>query len=63
MHVVSLNAPLLASEDPIKDIDFTPAGIRSRWQAGYMDSKRMIEQAPWEREVDPLEIVVIHETP
>src|SRR5207248_1144523 len=34
MHVVRLLAPTLDSEDYLKDIDFTPAGIRARWQAG-----------------------------
>jgi NTE family protein len=61
MHVVRLLAPALASEDYLKDIDFTPAGIRARWQAGLADTRRMIERAPWEAEVDPMEGVVVHE--
>jgi NTE family protein len=61
MHVVRLLAPTLDSEDYLKDIDFSPAGIRARWQAGLEDTQRMIERAPWEAEVDPMEGVVVHE--
>jgi NTE family protein len=61
MHVVRLLAPTLDSEDYLKDIDFSPAGIRARWQAGVRDTLRMIERAPWETPVDPMEGVVVHE--
>jgi hypothetical protein len=46
MHVVRLIAPSIDGEDHTKDIDFTPNGIRARWQAGYADAKRMIKRAP-----------------
>jgi NTE family protein len=61
MHVVRLLAPTLDSEDYLKDIDFTPSGIRARWQAGLADTRRMIERAPWDMEVDPMEGVIVHE--
>jgi NTE family protein len=61
MHVVRLLAPSLDSEDYLKDIDFTPTGIRTRWEAGFADTVRMIERAPWEHEVDPMDGVVVHE--
>jgi NTE family protein len=61
MHVVRLLAPSLDSEDYLKDIDFSPAGIRARWEAGFADTQRMIERAPWELEVDAMEGVVVHE--
>ncbi len=61
MHVVRLVAPRLDGEDHTKDIDFTPSGIRARWQAGYADTKRMLERAPWKQPVDPTEGVIIHE--
>ena len=61
MHVARLVAPKLDGEDHTKDIDFTPAGIRARWQAGYADTKRMIERAPWTAPVDPMDGVVIHD--
>jgi hypothetical protein len=34
MHFVRLLAPRLENESHIKDIDFSPSGIRERWQAG-----------------------------
>ena len=61
MHVARLNAPNLDGEDHTKDIDFTVEGIRARWQAGYADTKRMLDRAPWMQPVEPSEGVVIHE--
>jgi NTE family protein len=61
MHVARLLAPTLDSEDYLKDIDFSPAGIRARWQAGLSDTLRMLERAPWEAPIDPMEGVVVHE--
>ena len=61
MHVARLVAPKLDREDHTKDIDFTPAGIRARWLAGYQDTKRMVARAPWTAPVDPMDGVVIHD--
>ena len=61
MHVARLVASQLDGEDHTKDIDFTPGGIRARWQAGYADTKRMIAKAPWTAPVDPMNGVVIHD--
>jgi NTE family protein len=61
MHVVRLLAPRLDGEDHTKDIDFTPAGVRARWQAGCADTMRAIERAPWTAQVDPIDGVVVHE--
>jgi NTE family protein len=61
MHVARLAAPRLDGEDQLKDIDFTSAGIRARWQAGYNDTRRMLASAPWQQPVDPIEGVVIHD--
>ena len=47
MHVVRLLAPRLSAEDHTKDIDFTPAGIQARREAGLIDAREVIEQAPW----------------
>ncbi|WP_229263260.1 patatin-like phospholipase family protein [Duganella dendranthematis] len=63
MHVVSLRAPRIGNEDHTKDIDFSAAGIRARWQAGYEDTQRFIELRPWQQAVDPIEGIVIHELP
>jgi NTE family protein len=60
MHVAHLVAPRLDGEDHTKDIDFTPAGVRARRQAGYADTLRMIERAPWQQAADPIEGVIEH---
>jgi NTE family protein len=62
MHIVRLLAPRLDGEDHTKDIDFTAAGVRARWQAGYADALRMIDRAPWEKPTDPMDGVVVHES-
>jgi NTE family protein len=61
MHVVRLLAPRLEGEDHTKDIDFTAAGIRARWQAGYADALEMLRRKPWQRRSDPIEGVLVHE--
>src|SRR5262245_13528618 len=61
MHVVRLLAPRLANEDHTKDVDFSPSGIRQRWEAGYESTMRAIALKLWEGEFDPLEGVVLHE--
>jgi NTE family protein len=62
MHVARLIAPRVSGEDQLKDIDFTPAGIEARWEAGYAEGQRVLALAPWQRPVDPMEGVVIHDT-
>jgi NTE family protein len=61
MHVVLLLAPRLENENHTKDIDFSPFGIRQRWEAGRRDTARMLERAPWQDKVDPLEGVIVHQ--
>jgi NTE family protein len=61
MHVVRLLAPPLEGDDHTKDIDFSRKGIRARWAAGYGDARRVLEGAPWEAEVDPVEGFYLHE--
>ncbi len=60
MHVVHLLAPRLDADDHTKDIDFSRAGVRSRREAGYADTRTMIERAPWEAPCDPIEGVIEH---
>ncbi len=62
MHVVRLLAPTIAGENHTKDIDFSAGGIRRRWEAGYADTLRVLEQRPWTHEFDPLEGFILHET-
>ena len=61
MHFVRLLWPGHENEDHTKDVDFTLSGIKKRWQAGYEQTMRAIDQAPWQREVDPLAGVFLHE--
>jgi NTE family protein len=61
MHVVRLLAPPLEGEDHTKDIDFSRQGIRCRWAAGHGDARRVLADAPWEAEVDPIEGFYLHE--
>jgi len=60
MHVAHLIAPRLEGEDHTKDIDFTPAGVRARREAGHADTLRMIERSPWHAPADPIEGVIEH---
>jgi len=61
MHVMRLMAPRLDGEDQMKDIDFTPGGVRARRQAGLADTRRMLSKAPWRKPVDPMDGVVVHD--
>ena len=61
MHFVRLLSPRFDNEDHTKDIDFSPAGIRQRWESGYEMTVRAIEHAPWMGDHDPLEGVFLHE--
>lgn len=60
MHVIRLLAPTLPGEDHAKDIDFSADGIACRWKAGYEDTLRTLEQAPWRQPHDDMEGVVLH---
>jgi NTE family protein len=61
MHVVRLLAPRLDRESHTKDIDFSPAGIRTRWEAGYEETKRALARQAWLGEFGPLDGVILHE--
>jgi NTE family protein len=61
MHVIRLLAPALDYEDHAKDVDFSPDGIRQRWEAGYRHTNETLAKAPWRGEVDPSEGFVLHE--
>ncbi len=58
MHVAHLVAPRLDAEDHTKDIDFSAAGVKARREAGYADTRRMIERSPWRQPCDPIEGVI-----
>lgn len=61
MHVVRLLAPPLDGDDHFKDIDFSPAGITSRWDGGYLDTTRALAARPWNHPYDPLDGFHMHE--
>jgi len=61
LHVVRLLAPQLDRENHTKDIDFSPARIRQRWNAGYAHTKAVLDRSPWVGEFDPLSGVIVHE--
>ena len=61
MHVVRLLAPRLAGEDQLKDIDFSPAGVRARRAAGLADARIALERSPWMADVDPMDGVIVHD--
>jgi len=61
MHVVRLLAPQLDRESHTKDIDFSPSGIRQRWEAGYAHTRSVLDRTPWVGEFDPLSGVILHE--
>jgi NTE family protein len=59
--VVRLLAPRLKNEDHTKDVDFSPAGVTSRWQAGLADMRDALDRKPWTKPHDPLEGFVLHD--
>lgn len=61
MNVIRLLAPSLDNEDHSKDIDFSPNGIRLRREAGYRHTMDALELAPWRKEINPLDGMVLHE--
>jgi NTE family protein len=61
MHVVRLLAPAGAGDDALKDVDFSRVAIRRRWTAGYEDTMRVIERAPWKDPADPMEGLIVHD--
>ncbi|WP_116140324.1 patatin-like phospholipase family protein [Trinickia diaoshuihuensis] len=60
MRVIELDAPSFGNDDLHKDIDFSPAGIERRRAAGYEDTRRMIERAPWQEAMDPMEGIAVY---
>jgi NTE family protein len=61
MHIVRLLAPQLDRESHTKDIDFSPNGIRMRWESGYAHTKSVLERMPWTGTFDPLSGVILHD--
>jgi NTE family protein len=60
MQVVELDAPRFDGNDINRDIDFSSKGIERRWAAGYEDTMRMLERAPWQQAPDPMEGISVY---
>lgn len=60
MHLCRLQAPRLAGEDALRDIDFSAQGIEQRRQAGYSDTVHLLQSKPWTESYDPLEGIIVH---
>jgi NTE family protein len=60
MQVLELDAPAFGGDDLNKDIDFSASGIKRRWQTGYEDTTRVLQQAPWREALDPLDGISIY---
>ncbi|MEX2239702.1 MAG: patatin-like phospholipase family protein [Burkholderiales bacterium] len=61
MHLVNLLAPRIEGEDLNRDIDFTSAGMRVRREAGYVATRQVIAQRPWQRAGAPLDGIAVHD--
>ncbi len=61
MHVVRLLAPAVDGENHAKDIDFSSSGIRARWDAGYAETARVLNAAPWEMAYGEEDGFILHE--
>ena len=61
MHIVRLPYPGQDWHMASKDINFSRGSIQWRWDRGYRDASRAIEQAGWLAPVPPHTGVVVHE--
>lgn len=61
MHVVRLLAPQFDRDTHTKDADFSPRGIKHRWEAGYAHTASTLARKPWAGEFDSNEAVILHE--
>ena len=52
---------MVHGEDHSKDIDFSADGIRTRWDAGYAETSRVLATAPWERSYGDEHGFLLHE--
>jgi NTE family protein len=60
MQVVELDAPRFGGDDLNRDIDFSSSGIERRWAAGYEQTMRVLQQAPWSEAPDPMEGISVY---
>lgn len=48
---------------PWRDIDFTPARLEARWQAGLRDGRRVVRRAAWREPFDDRVGMRVHTLP
>ncbi|MDE2439973.1 MAG: patatin-like phospholipase family protein [Betaproteobacteria bacterium] len=60
-HLIRLQAPRLARENHVKDIDFSVASIGQRWAAGQRHTLHALAAKPWETPVGPEQGVLVHD--
>ncbi|MGO9682436.1 MAG: patatin-like phospholipase family protein [Beijerinckiaceae bacterium] len=60
MHLIQLNAQGFEHEGFFRDIDFTPSAVRERWEAGYADTRRMLDRRPWDQPVALINGIAVH---
>lgn len=61
MHIVRLQYPGHDWKTSSKDINFSRGSIEWRWQRGYDDAARILQQAPWLNPSPPHQGIVLHE--
>jgi NTE family protein len=62
MHIVRINATPGKNDDYLREIDFSSEGVRRRWRAGYDDTMRTLGRRPWEKPIDPMVGVAVHDS-
>jgi NTE family protein len=62
MHLVRLMAPRFDPATITPRTSTPPALGFARWQAGVAYARRVLAEKPWEREVDPLQGIIIDES-
>jgi len=62
MHLVEINAQPIAGETNGRDFDFSRAAVEARWQAGYADACRMLEERPWDGPIDPATQITLYQS-
>jgi NTE family protein len=50
----------LDHEGHTKDVDFSPAGIRHRWDVSPAHARAVLAREPWVGQFDPLAGVILH---
>lgn len=60
MQVLELDALRFDGDDLNKDIDFSADGIARRRAAGYKDTTRALQRAPWREAPDPMEGISVY---